>query len=157
MRGSTIPVYHCAFGCLCLHSSRAICGRLPENFCTTTLVLRHLVLQTHRDKQERQRNVRGAGWDPQRAGRSRKGPPTADYPARTAHHRLKPMKHHLTPMKHHLTLDQVKKEAIDLLGGLQRRDPEALRRCHAVDLFTDKSRPALDYARIIIAREHGFS
>jgi len=38
----------------------------------------------------------------------------------TQHHRLK-------PMKHNLTLDHVKKEARDLLRGLQRRDPEALR------------------------------
>jgi hypothetical protein len=67
-----------------------------------------------------------------------------------AHHRLK-------PMKHHLTLDQVKKEARDLLRGLQRRDPEALRRYHAVDPFTDISKAALDGARFIIAREHGFS
>src|SRR5215472_16459731 len=51
MRGSTNPVYHCAFGCLCLHSSRAICSRLPENFCTTTLVLRQLVPQTHWETQ----------------------------------------------------------------------------------------------------------
>ena len=74
---------------------------------------------------------------------------SARYPARTAHHRLK-------PMKHHLTLDQVKKEARDLLRGLQRRDPEALRRCHAVDPLTDLSNPDLFYARFIIAREHGF-
>jgi len=60
-------------------------------------------------------------------------------------------------MKHNLTLDDVKKEARDLLRGLQRRDPEALRRCHAIDPFADKSNPALDYARLIIAREHGFS
>jgi len=59
-------------------------------------------------------------------------------------------------MKHHLTLDQVKKEARDLLRGLQRRDPEALRRCHAVDPLTDLSNPDLFYARFIIAREHGF-
>ena len=71
-------------------------------------------------------------------------------PARTAHHRLK-------PMKHDLTLDYVKKEAKGLLRGLQGRDPEALRRCHAIDPLTDLSNPALDYARFIIAREHGFS
>ena len=58
-------------------------------------------------------------------------------------------------MKHNLTLDDVKKEARDLLRGLQRRDPEALRRCHAIDPFADKSNPALDYARFIIEREHG--
>ena len=44
------------------------------------------------------------------------------YPAHTAHHRLK-------PMKHDLTLDHAKKEARDPRRGLQRRDPEALRRC----------------------------
>ena len=71
-------------------------------------------------------------------------------PSPRAHHGLK-------PMKHNLTLDDVKKEARDLLRGLQRRDPEALRRCHAIDPFADKSNPALDYARLIIAREHGFS
>jgi hypothetical protein len=60
-------------------------------------------------------------------------------------------------MKHNLTLDQVKKEAIDLLRGLQRRDPEALRRWHAINPFIDMSNPALDHARHIIAREHGFS
>jgi hypothetical protein len=60
-------------------------------------------------------------------------------------------------MKHNLTLDHVKEEARQLLRGLQRRDPEALRRCHAFDPFTDVSNPALDYARFIIAREHGFS
>ena len=58
-------------------------------------------------------------------------------------------------MKHNLTLDHVRKEARDLLRGLQRRDPEALRRCHAIDP-SDVSNPALDYARFIIAREHGF-
>jgi hypothetical protein len=60
-------------------------------------------------------------------------------------------------MKHDLTLDQVKKEAINLLRGLERRDPEALRRYRAVDPVTDISKPALDDARFIIAREHGFS
>ena len=100
------------------------------------------------------RNVRGAGWDPQRAEwRSLQGgwdAAPAGYPARTEHHRLK-------PMKHKLTLDHVKKEARDLLRGLQRRDPEALRRCPAIDPLTDLSNPDLFYARFIIAREHGFS
>ena len=106
-----------------------------ENFGTTTLVLRQLVLQTHRET-ERARvtfELRAVS-----------------YPAHTAHHRLK-------PMKHDLTLDHVKKEARDLLRGLQRRDPEALRRCHAIDPLTDLSNPDLFYARFIIAREHGFS
>jgi hypothetical protein len=54
-------------------------------------------------------------------------------------------------------MDHVKKEARQLLRGLQRRDPDALRRYRAVDPFTDVSRPALDYERLIIAHEHGFS
>src|SRR5215472_538281 len=58
---------------------------------------------------------------------------------------------------HHLTLHHLKKEARGLLRGLQRRDPEALRRCHAIEPLTDLSNPALDHARFIIAREHGFS
>ena len=32
-------------------SPRVICGRLPQTFCTTTLVLQQLVLQTHWDTQ----------------------------------------------------------------------------------------------------------
>ena len=60
-------------------------------------------------------------------------------------------------MKQDLTLDQVKKEARDLLRGLQRQDPEALRRCKAIDPLADTAQPALDYARFIIARERGFS
>ena len=119
-----------------------------SHFCTTTIVLRHLVLRAHRETQcasvtfEARAGTRGGDK------RSRKAP--AGYPARTAHHRLK-------PMKHNLTLDNVTKEARQLLRGLQQRDPEALRRCHAVDPFTDVPNPALDYARLIIAREHGFS
>ena len=62
----------------------------------------------------------------------------AGYSARTAHHRLK-------PMKHDLTLDQVKKEARGLLRGLQRREPEALRRCHAIEPLTDLSNTNLLY------------
>jgi len=60
-------------------------------------------------------------------------------------------------MKHDLTLDHVKKEARQLLRELLRRDPEALRRCHAIDPLTDLSSPDLFYARHIIARERGFS
>ena len=58
---------------------------------------------------------------------------------------------------HRMTLDHMKKEARDLVYGLQRRDPSALRRCHAVDPFNDTPNPPLDHARFIIAREHGFS
>jgi hypothetical protein len=98
------------------------------------------------------RNVRRRGLGPIRSRRALQGgwAAPAGYPARPAHQ-------HLRPMKHHLTLDQVKKEARDLLRGLQRRDPEALRRCLAIDPLTDLSNPDLFYARFIIAREHGFS
>jgi len=58
---------------------------------------------------------------------------------------------------HRMTLDHMKKEARVLLYGLQRRDAHALRRCYAADPFNDMSNPALDDARFIIAREHGFS
>jgi len=119
------------------------------NFCTTTLVLRHLVLQTHRETQRASVafEVR-VGTRSDRVGPQGRTVP-AGYPARTAHHCLK-------PMKHDLTLDQVKQEARQLLRGLQRRDPDALRRYRAVDPFTDMSDPALDHARHIIACEHGF-
>ena len=61
------------------------------------------------------------------------------------------------PMKHGLTLDHMKKEARNLLRGLQRRGPGALTRCHAIDPFADMVNPALDCARFIIARERGFN
>jgi hypothetical protein len=56
-----------------------------------------------------------------------------------------------------LALEHMKKEARHLLRGLQRRDPDALRRYRAVDPFTGLPKPALDYAQLIIAHEHGFS
>src|SRR5215472_5678810 len=52
-----------------------------------------------------------------------------------------------------LTLEHMKKEARDLLNGLQRRDPDALKRYYAIDPFADTSNPALDDARFIIAHE----
>ena len=125
--------------------------RGSTTFCTTTLVLRQLVLQTHRETQRA--SVTFEARVGTRSGETvlpGGGPDLrATQPARrtTASN----------PMKHDLTLDQVKQEAGDLLRGFQRRDSEALRRCHAIDTLTDLSNPALDYARFIIAREHGFS
>jgi len=78
-----------------------------------------VLLQYHRavvDGPRNYRNVRGAGWDSQRGdGPSRgMGPDLrATQPAR----RITASK----LMKHDLTLDQVKKEARDLLRGLQTR------------------------------------
>jgi hypothetical protein len=55
-----------------------------------------------------------------------------------------------------LALEHMRKEARQLLRGLQRRDPDALRRYRAVDPSADVSKPAQDDARFIIAYEHGF-
>lgn len=57
---------------------------------------------------------------------------------------------------HHVTLDHMKKEARDLLHGLQRRDPYGLRRYHAINPLTDVSNAGLA-ARFIIGRELGFN
>ena len=38
---------HCAFGCLRLHSARAICGRLPGNSCTSSLAHSRVVHPRH--------------------------------------------------------------------------------------------------------------
>ena len=79
------------------------------------------------------------GLGPAASGqRSRQRGRTCGLPSPQAHHRVK-------PMKHDLTLDHVKKEARDLLRGLQRRDPEALRRCHAIEPLTDLSNTNLLY------------
>ena len=88
-----------------------------------------------------------------RAGDPRRG----HGPARGPDLRATQPAQRLKPMKPDLTLDQLKKEARDLLRGLERRDPEALRRCHAIDPLTDLSSPDLFYSRFIIAHEHGFS
>ena len=121
----------------------------PENFRTTTLVLRLLVLQTHRDVQRA--NVT---FEVRAGSRSRDtGPARGRVCELPSPHGASPPQ----PMKHNLTLDHVRKEARDLLRGLQRRDPEALRRCHAIEPLTDLSNANLFYARFIIAREHGFS
>ena len=106
-------------------------------------------LRTVVDGPRNYRSVRGAGWDPRRGHGPARGPDLrATQPAR--HHRLK-------PMKHDLTLDHVKKEARNLLRGLQRRDPETPTQRHAIGPCADMANPALDYARFIIARERGFS
>jgi len=51
------------------------------------------------------------------------------------HHRLK-------PMKHNLTLDHVKKEARDLLHGLQRRDRHARQLKYEWTLLLDPATPS---------------
>jgi hypothetical protein len=58
---------------------------------------------------------------------------------------------------YNLILDHLKREARQLLHGLQQRDPYALRRYYAVDSSSDVSGQALDDARFVIAHEHGFS
>src|SRR6516164_4371977 len=74
------------------------------NFCTTTLVLRQLVLQTHRETQRASVTFEARAGTRNERKSVPQGAAPAGYPARTAHQRLK-------PMKHNLALDQVKKEA----------------------------------------------
>lgn len=56
-----------------------------------------------------------------------------------------------------MRLESVKKQAKDLFLGLQRRDPDALRRCHSVDTEISVLRPTIGEARYVIARKYGFT
>jgi len=56
-----------------------------------------------------------------------------------------------------LMLDDMKKEARTLLHGLLRQDSAALRRYNSTDPLAGLSRPRLDDAQYVIAREHGYS
>lgn len=55
------------------------------------------------------------------------------------------------------TVDDMKKEARALLHGILRRETPALRRYHSADPLAGLSRPRLDDAQYVIAREHGYS
>jgi hypothetical protein len=52
-------------------------------------------------------------------------------------------------------LDDLKKEARQLLHALHRRDAAALRRYHSIDKSAGLAQPRLDDAQYVIAREHG--
>lgn len=54
-------------------------------------------------------------------------------------------------------VDHLKKEARTLLHGLLRRDTSALRRYFSIDPLAGLSKPRLDDAQYVIAREHGYS
>ena len=54
-------------------------------------------------------------------------------------------------------LDDIKKQATNLLHALQRGDAVAVNRYYSIDSFADVSRPRLVDAQYIIAREHGYS
>ena len=54
-------------------------------------------------------------------------------------------------------LDDIKKQARNLLNALQRGDAVAVSRYYSIDSFADVSRPRLVDAQYIIAREHGYS
>ena len=54
-------------------------------------------------------------------------------------------------------LDDIKKEARDLLHALQRGDAAALSRYYSIDSFANLSQPRLDEAQYIVAREDGYS
>jgi hypothetical protein len=63
-------------------------------------------------------------------------------------------------MRTHLSspnLDDIKKEARNLLHALQRGDAAALSRYHSIDSFASLSQPRLDDAQYIVAREYGYS
>jgi hypothetical protein len=61
------------------------------------------------------------------------------------------------PLPPDLMLDDMKKEARTLLHDLLRRDTAALRRYYSTDPLAGLSRPRLDDAQYVIAREHGYS
>jgi hypothetical protein len=54
-------------------------------------------------------------------------------------------------------LDAIKKQARNLLNALQRGDAVAVNRYYSIDSLADVSRPRLEDAQYIIAREHGYS
>jgi hypothetical protein len=54
-------------------------------------------------------------------------------------------------------LDDIKKQARDLLHALQRADAVAVNRNYSIDALADVSGARLGDAQYIIAREHGYS
>jgi hypothetical protein len=62
-----------------------------------------------------------------------------------------------TALSSQANLDNIKKEARNLLHALQRRDAAALRRYYSIDSLDDLSQPRLEDAQYMIARERGYS
>lgn len=56
----------------------------------------------------------------------------------------------------HRNLEDVKKEARDLLHALQRRDPAAVARYRSQDPLADAFQPRLADTQYLIAREYGY-
>jgi len=56
----------------------------------------------------------------------------------------------------HRNLENLKKEARDLLHDLQRRDGAAAARYRSLDPFADTFQPRLADAQYLIAREYGY-
>jgi hypothetical protein len=54
-------------------------------------------------------------------------------------------------------LENIKKEARDLLHALRQRDAAALRRFDSLDPLTDTLVPTLAEAQYVIAREYGYA
>jgi hypothetical protein len=54
-------------------------------------------------------------------------------------------------------LDDLKKEARQLLHALHRRDAAGLRRYYSIDKLAGLAQPRLDDAQYVVAREHGYS
>jgi len=61
------------------------------------------------------------------------------------------------PLPSNPMLENMKKDARTLLHGVLRQDSAALRRYHSTDPLAGLSKPRLDDAQYVIAREHGYS
>jgi hypothetical protein len=57
----------------------------------------------------------------------------------------------------HLNLEDIKREATNLLDRLRQRDETALRRYYSFDLFAGRFEPRIDEAQYVIAREYGYA
>jgi hypothetical protein len=53
-------------------------------------------------------------------------------------------------------LDDLKKEARQLLHALHQREAAALRRYYSIDKLAGLAQPRLDDAQYVVAREHGY-
>ena len=57
----------------------------------------------------------------------------------------------------HVNLEDIKREATNLLSRLRQRDETALRRYYSFDPFAGIFEPRIDEAQYVIAREYGYA
>jgi hypothetical protein len=57
----------------------------------------------------------------------------------------------------HVNLEDIKREATNLLYRLRQRDETALRRYYSFDPFAGMFEPRIDEAQYVIAREYGYA